>query len=178
MTKQGQFKERGEPGIARMEVWFDRIDGPLDRIDSRLDRMEGDQSYFNNRSSEIQAARKPATIALAMGFTLVRVLNNADLARMCRYPDARDLPRQELISFSRADLVVEVSDDDGNLLFIAVECSYIADRRDTDRATRNADYLTRFTGEPAHAAVASARNHQDIQSLIDDGTVWWYQLED
>ena len=82
------------------------------------------------------------------------------------------------MSFSRADLVMEVSDDEGNRLFIAVESSYIADRRDADRATRNADYLTRFTGEPTHAAVASARNDQEIQSLIDDGTVWWYPLED
>ena len=185
MTKQGQCNEQVGQFIADKEEfngpvdpWLARIDGWFDRIDGRLDRMEGHLTYSKNRSSKIQASREPATIAMVMGFTLVRVLSNADLARMCRGPDARDLQLEELISFTRADLVVEVSDDEGNRLFIAVECSYIAGRRDTDRATRNADYLTRFTGEPAHAAVASARNHQDIKSLIDDGTVWWYQLED
>ena len=44
----------------------------------------------------------------------------------------------------------------GFITLIAVEISYTADRRDTDRATRNADYLTRFTGQTGHAVVASA----------------------
>lgn len=185
MTKQEQFNERVDRFIddqkafnESVDTWLDRIEGRFDRIESRLDRIEGRLTYSKNRASKIQASREPATIAMVMGFTLLRVLSTADLARMCRGPDAGDIPLKELISFARADLVVEVSDDEGNRLLIAVECSHIADRRDTDRATRNANYLTRFTGEPAHAAVASARNNQEIQSLIDDGTVWWYQLED
>ena len=182
---QGEFNDRVDQWLERMDQQFEHIDQRLDQVDQRLERIDGrferierDLSQFNNRASEIQAAGQAASIALAMGFSLVRVLSNADLARMCRHHDARDLPLEEMISFTRADLVVEVSDDEGSHLFIAVESSYIADQRDTDRATRNADYLTRFTGQPAHAAVASARNDQEIQNLIDDGTVRWYPLED
>ena len=135
-------------------------------------------SHFKNRSAEIQAVKEAATIAMVMGFTLVRVLSNSDLVQMCRHPDAEVLPQNDLISFTRADLMVEVSDEAGNHQFIAVEISYAADQRDTDRARRNADYITRFTGQPASAAIASACNDQNIQSLIDAGTVWWYPLED
>ena len=135
-------------------------------------------SRFKNRFSESQVAEEAATIALAMGSTLVRVLSNSDLVQMCRHPDAGVLPQKDLISFTRADLVVEVSDEEGNHQFIAVEISYTADQRDTDRARRNADYITRFTGQTAYAAIASARNDHDIQDLIDEGTFWRYPLED
>ena len=148
------------------------------RVEARFDRIEGDLSHFKNRFSESQVAEEAATIAMAMGFTLVQVLSNADLVRVCQHPDAHPLPQNDLISFTRADLVLVVSDDEGNRQFIAVEISYTADRRDTDRAQRNAEYLTRFTGRPAHAVVASARNDHGIQSLIDDGAVRWYPLED
>ena len=107
MTEQGQINERVDHFIVDQEEfnepvdpWFDRIDGRLDRIDGRLDRMdgwfdrmegwfdrmEGHLTYSKNRSSKIQASREPATIAMVMGFTVVRVLSNADLARMCRVP--------------------------------------------------------------------------------------------
>ncbi len=135
-------------------------------------------SRFKNRFAEIQAAKEVATIAMVMGFTLVRVLGNADLVHMCRHPNTRILPQSDLISFTRADLVLEVSYEEGDRQFIAVEISYTADQRDTNRARRNADYITRFTGQPASAAIASARNDHEIQGLIDAGTVWWYPLED
>lgn len=59
-----------------------------------------------------------------------------------------------------------------------MEVYYTADGRDTGRAIRNAGYLTRFTGDPARPAVASIRNDREIQNLIDNGQVYWYELED
>ena len=94
-------------------------------------------SRFKNRFAEIQAAKEAATIAMVRGFTLVRILSNSDLVQMCRHLNARLLPQNDLISFTRADLVLEVSNEDGNNQFIAVEISYTADQRDTDRASRN-----------------------------------------
>ena len=132
MTKQEQFNEQVDRFIDDQKAFNESVDTWLERIESRLDRIEGHLTYSNNRASKIQASREPAILAMVMGFTLPRVLSTADLARMCRGPDAGDIPLKELISFARADLVVEVSDDEGNRLFIAVECSHIADRRDTD----------------------------------------------
>lgn len=169
----------------RFAAFAGRVDGFIvqqeelnERVDARFDRIDGYLSFIKNRFSESQVAKEAATIAMTMGFNLVRVLSNSDLVQMCQRPYARVLPQNDLISFTRADLVLEISNQDGNNQFIAVEISYTADQRDTDRARRNADYITRFTGQPASAAIASARNDQNIQSLIDEGTIWWYPLED
>lgn len=172
------FAGRVDGFIVQQEQFNDEQRQFNQRVEARFDRMEGDLSHFKNRFSESQVAEEAATVAMAMGFTLVRVLGNSDLVQMCRHPNARLLPQNDLVSFTRADLVLEVSNQDGNNHFIAVEISYTADQRDTDRARRNADYITLFTGQPASAAIASARNDQNIQSLIDEGTVWWYPLED
>ena len=171
IAKQEQFNEE-QLGFNEEQRQFNQ------RVDSRFDRMERDLSHFKNRFSESQVADEAFTIAMAMGFTLTRVLSNSDLVQMTQHSAAQQLPQNDLISFTRADLVLAVSDEQGNHQFIAVEISHTADRRDTDRARRNADYITRFTGQPAHAAVASARNDNNIQGLIDDGAVRWYPLED
>ena len=163
------FAARVDDFIAKQEQFNDEQRQFNRRVEARFDRIEGDLSHFKNRFSESQVAEEAATIAMAMGFILVRVLGNSDLVQMCRHPNARLLMQNDLVSFTRADLVLEVSNQDGNNQFIAVEISYTADQRDTDRARRNADYITRFTGQPASAAIASARNDQNIQSNVMPG---------
>ena len=59
--------------------------------------------------------------------------------------------------------------DDSGVLYVALEISFTADRRDTDHAMRNAGLLTQFTGRPARAAIASIRNDQETQELVDSG---------
>ena len=116
-------------------------------------------------------------IASLMGFEARELLSRSDLYRLLHRNDPDDLTRGERQSFFRADLVLEVADPAGALHYIAVEASYTADKRDTDRALRNAELLERFTGHRAHAVVASVRNVREIQGLIDDGNVFWYTLE-
>ena len=116
-------------------------------------------------------------IAEGMGFQVERLLARPDLFSLLVGNDPRDLTPGERQSFYRADLVLEVTDPDGSLHYIAIEASYTADKRDTDRALRNAQLLERFTGHRAHALIASVRNVREIQGLIDDGTVSWYALE-
>ena len=69
-----------------------------------------------------------------------------------------------------------VLDQEGNELFIAAEASYTADRRDVDRAVRNAEFLTRFTGVDAVAVVASRQNERAVQQLVEDGGVLWFEF--
>ena len=176
--EQQGFNQRVDDFIAHQEQFNEEQRGFNQRVDSRFDRMERDMSHFKNRFSQSQVAKESFTIAMAMGFTLVRVLSNSNLVQMCQHPTARTLAQNDLISFTRADLVLEVSDQEGKHQFIAVEISHTADLRDTNRAQRNAEYITRFTGQRAHAAVASARNDNNIQGLIDNGIVRWYPLED
>ena len=67
-------------------------------------------------------------------------------------------------------------DQDGNELYLAAEASYTADRRDADRAVRNAGFLTRFTGVAAAAVVASRQNDHAVQELVDNGGVRWFEF--
>ena len=115
-------------------------------------------------------------IAEGMGFRCKGILMRADLVQMLTHSERDDIPHGDRQSFFRADLVVEATDSDGAMHYIAVEASYTADQRDTSRVQRNAALLTRFTGHPAHAAIASVRNVREIQALIDDGTVYWHAL--
>ena len=111
-----------------------------------------------------------------MGFQFKGLLTRLDLGQLI-FQRETDIPQSDRRSFFRADLVIEATDSDGAIHYIAVEASYTADQRDTSRAQRNAAILTQLTGHPAHAAIASVRNVHEIQSLIDNGTVYWYALE-
>ena len=41
---------------------------------------------------------------------------------------------------------------------------------------RNAEFLTRFTGVAAMAVVASRQNGREVQQLVDDGGVRWFEF--
>ena len=81
-------------------------------------------------------------------------------------------------SFYAADLVLEGIDADGNTHYVAAEASFTADRRDTDRARRNAQFLTRCTGQPAQPIIASVGNDREVAELVEAGAVGWFRLEE
>ena len=116
-------------------------------------------------------------IAQDMGFDYVRTLNPVDMFALTRGQDLSGISRGDLRSFHRADLVMQVTDPQGQGSYIAVEMSYTADERDTTRAVRNAEYLERFTGRPARAAVAGLRRDRRIEAIAPSD-VFWYELPD
>ena len=66
---------------------------------------------------------------------------------------------------------------DGVTNYVATQASFTADHRDTDRARRNAELLTRFTGCTAHPMVASVSNDREVQELVDTGAIGWFQMD-
>ena len=97
---------------------------------------------------------------------------------MIRNQDTTDIAPGDLRSFRMADMIIEATDPAGQLHYIAVEVSFTADRRDIDRPIRNAGYLTRFTGQPAHAVVASVHTDRCIDDIINSGQIHWQQLRE
>lgn len=87
-----------------------------------------------------------------------------------------DPARGDLVSFHRADLVVRATDADGRIHYIAVEASFTVNGRDSRRALRNAEYITRFTGRPTVPAVAGVRSDYDIHPLVEAGRLRWYEI--
>ncbi len=106
----------------------------------------------------------------------VHILIRRDLLALLRRLSG--IETEHRMSFYRADLVLQAVDADGATHYVAAEASYTSDRRDTDRALRNADYLQRCTGCPTHAVISSVNNDREVQRLVANGTVHWYRLTD
>ena len=115
-------------------------------------------------------------IAREMGFELEQTLVQADLMELTRRQNVSDLPHGDLRSFHRADLVMQVVDDAGNPHYIAVEASFTVNGRDSRRALRNAELMTRLTGLPATTAAAGVRYDWELDGLTEPGQLHWYGL--
>ena len=135
----------------------------------------GDLKGFRARDETIKQADG---IAMMMGFQMVRTLSYGDLVSMTVTAETSGIADGDIQSFRSADLVIEATDANGETHYIAMEISYTGDARDTRRAIRNAGLLTRFTGHPARAAIASIQNVNEIQDTIDSGQVYWHRLVD
>jgi hypothetical protein len=158
----------------RVDARFDGVDARFDRIDARLQAIIDDLDVLKGYAPGRAARDHVDTILDRLGLTYVTILDRRDLVGLLRR--FRDIPTGKRESFYRADMVLEALDDHGDTRYVAVEASYTADRRDSDRARRNAGFLTRATGCPAHAVVASLRNDRDVQALVEAGTVHWLRL--
>lgn len=143
--------------------------------------MGNDMSQLKGYYAHVCGISRPEVFLMFMSresgenLTYIRALTEAELARMAY--SAADISNNVFRSFVEADLVIEVEDESG-IEYIAVEASFTADRRDSDRALRNAGFLTRFTGHPARAVVASVRNDYHVQDLVDSGAIYWNRLPD
>ena len=142
-------------------------------LEVRMDRIEGDTGTLKGDFARTRAIQDAQGVASDMGLAFVRTLSAADLSDMSGNALPRDIGR----SFRNADLVIEATDG-ADAHYIAMEVSFTADRRDCDRATRNAGLITRFTGKPAQATIASVRNDRDATEAVESGAVYWHPLED
>ncbi len=115
-------------------------------------------------------------IAYDMGCEYSRLVERAELIRMARRSDTSGISRGDLDSFIRADAVAEMTDEEGRTRYLAIEFSFTAQKRDVERAVRNAEFLTRFTDAPASAAVAGMRMADEIQDAVANGDVFWHEL--
>ena len=155
--EQRQFNQRMETEIGELRQ-FNKEQRQFNQ------RMENSIGELRGNTARQVVSTHFIEIAEGMGFQCKGILMRADLVQMLTHSERDDIPHGDRQSFFRADLVVEATDSDDAMHYIAVEASYTADQRDTSRAQRNAALLTRFTGHPAHAAIASVRNVHEIQS--------------
>ena len=150
-------------------------------VHASLSEMMQIAGMRNDPDKDVTALRatlnKTYDIAHDMGHRIIRDLSRAETRTMAREQGLPHMPSRSLRSFGVADVIIEVSTSDGETGYIAVEASYTADERDTDRAIRNAHYLRRMTGRPAWPAVSAMRIDDRIKHLVECGVVHWHQLE-
>lgn len=146
------------------------------RVDRRLGTIQDDISEVKGGHARTETIRRADVIASALNLIFERALSAGELDEMVRENPDSSIARNELESFTKADLVIKAKDGSRLTNYIAVEISYTADQRDTDRAIRNAQFLTKFTGRPAHAVIASVKNDYDVNNLVSGGSIRWYEI--
>ena len=177
----------------RFAQFAEYVNGFITYVNAFIDEQKAfnaRQEAFNRRTDisigilKGNAARRlvrdhAETILDQLRLDFVQIVARNDLIRMARQSGLADeVEAGQRRSFYAADLVLEGLDADGNTRYVAAEASFTADRRDTDRAQRNAQFLTRCTGQPALPIVASVGNDREVAELVDAGAVGWFQLEE
>ena len=183
-TEVDQHLDRIDERFVEVDRRFDRIDERFVEVDRRFDRVEGCVNALRNDIAPLKgahvrnaAAGEAGLIAEDMGLTLVQTLNPEQIRTLSQSNGTTDISESDLRSFRRADLIMEVTDSNGETCYVAVEVSFTVNGRDTKRAVRNAEFLTRFTGKGSKAAVAGLRRDNRVDSIFESGQVFWYQLD-
>ena len=156
---------------------FTTLSGRVDGLSHSFDRLRDDVGQVKGYYARNWAEKYAGSITLNMGLEYVRILQPLELTRMVLKVAAGRRLTNNQRSFQAADIVVEATDGD-TPCYIAVEVSFTADTRDTNRALRNASMLMEYTGRRAHAAIVSVRNDDSIGWQIESGAVYWHQIEE
>ena len=163
----------------RSDERWNRSDERFDGLEARLDRWERDMGRLRARHARDSVREQADLLARDLGSRKVRSLTIADLLDMSDAADTSGISTDDLRSFRRADLVLEAERlETGETHYIVVEVSYTVNGRDTTRAMRNAEYLTRFTGMQALAVISGVRKDNRIDPEIAEGKVAFYEIED
>ena len=149
----------------------------LVRLDGRVDRLTDDVGVPKGAHARNAAIEDAAGIASEMGLRLTKTLARGDVLDLIDNADTADIPTNELRSFRAADLVMEARTGEGEACYVAAEISFTVNGRDTSRAIRNADFLSRFTGKRSYPAVAGAHRDDRVREAIEASEVFWYRLD-
>jgi predicted RNase H-like nuclease (RuvC/YqgF family) len=172
--KIGQQELRAD--VNELKIGQQELRTDVDDLKRGQARLQDDVGFIKGRFIYDIVRGDAGVIASEMGFALAHSLTRADLMNITRLQETTDIPRGDMQSFHRADLIMQVTDSENRPHYIAVEASFTVNGRDSRRALRNAELITRFTGQPAHPALAGVRSDQDIRQLFESGQLYWYEI--
>ena len=178
---QGELRagqQKLEAGQERHENVQQELREGQARLERAVEAIRHDIAPLKAAHARNSALRVSYRICEDLGLDEVRILPRDELRAMMRQTDTAAIPRSQRHSFIEADAIIEAVDDAGETHYVALEASFTADERDTSRAIRNADYLTQFTGRPAHAVIAALRIDNRIAGDITAGAVRWCRLDE
>ena len=177
IAKMDAFIVKVDAFIEATNKHLEAMDKRFEAMDKRMDRFENSLGVLKGGHARTAAIQNAAVIAYDLGFELVGILSQQKIISLVESQNPADIPKNERRSFYSADLIMEAAGRDGETCYLAVEISFTANGRDTRRAIRNAAFLTRFTGERAYPVVAGMYRDNRIQSTIESGEVFWFQLD-
>ena len=149
-----------------------RLDGTNEKLDGLMD----DISLVKGGHARNETIRNASLIAHRLGYQFISELRQEALIGFAELAKGNGVADNEAESFAKADLVMIAQDANNQPGYIAVEVSFTVDGKDVRRAVRNADYLQKYTGIRAHAAVAGVDILPDAERQVDAGKVHWYEI--
>ena len=182
-VRMDQLAERMDQLTVRMDQLAERMDQLTVRMDQFAERMQSDMGALRTQMGDIRGRivydivrQEAALLADDLGLRYVRTVNPLELRNMTRDADTKTIEPRDLRSFHRADLVFQASNGNDETVYVAVEASYTVNGRDTYRAIRNSQFLTRFTGVAGVPAVAGVVIDRHIQDSVNSGEIFWYEI--
>ena len=156
-----------------------RLDGTNKRLDGtnkKLDGLMDDIGLVKGGHARNETIRNASLIAHRLGYQFISELRQEALIGFAELAKANGVADNEAESFAKADLVMIAQDANNQPGYIAVEVSFTISDNDVRRAVRNAEYLHKYTGIRAHAAVAGVDILSDAKQQVDSGKVHWYEI--
>ncbi len=182
-SEMREFKTQMDRFVAATNKRLDAVDARFDAVDYRLDghevvfkRITDDLGQLKGVHARNVALADAPIIARDLNLRRTKNLTQEELLDLIEAADTSGIHVNDLRSFRVADLIMEARAVDGTACYVAVKTSYTANERDTRRATRNAAFMTRFTGKRAFAVVSGLHLDDRIQDSIESGEVFWHQL--
>ena len=176
--QMGQLRTDLERQMGQLRTDLERQMGQLRTdLERQMGQLRTDFAPVKAAHARNAAREGADLIAEELGLSLVAILDRAELRSMAQTADTGGISKDDLRSFRTADLVLRAADAAGTERYVAVEVSYTVNGRDTERARRNARFLTRFTGLRASAVVAGLRLDDRIRPAVESGDVAWFQLD-
>ena len=136
-------------------------------IDARLDRIEGDTGALKGDFARTRTVRDAAGIASDMGLQFVRTLSSEGTER---HGEETPCPGTLGRSFRNADLVIEATDRNRHPLHSNGGLLHGGPAGTATGPSGTPGLITRFTGKPAQAAVASVRNDREATEAVESGS--------
>ena len=166
------------PKVDQLQEDVGKLTVRVDQIQEDVQQITTDLAPIKGAHARDAAQRAVRRIARIVNCRLLEQLNDDDLYGLATNNDTTGITPEDLRSFENADIVLRASHrDTGEIHYIAVEASFTGGEDDTRRSLRNAQYLTRFTGQPSHALVAALQLTPEAQAAISRGDVIWYETE-
>ena len=182
--KADRSLEAAERRLEAVEGRLEAVDRRLESVDRRLDALEKEMALNTRETAmntrhigemkgmfmERDVAENAALIASDMGLVWQTSLDRQDVVALVdqavRTGQAEGIPTNHLRVLRRADLIMEATDERGWPSYVVAEISWTAAERDTDRAIRNAGYVSLFTGRTTYATVASVHVDKEIADIL------------
>ena len=171
-----RFIESTNRRLDALEANQTQIVTRLDSLTDDVGTLKVDVGNIRGVHARDMAIRRATLIPRRMGFQLKRLLSLDEIAEIVDIADTSGNSKDDLISFEGADMIMLATDAVGSDRYVPVEVSYTIYPRDIDRATRNAKFLTSWTGLPAHPAVAGVRVNWRAEPAVESGGVFFYRI--